>query len=285
MPGYDEVAGMLLGICDELGMRMSGAKVLDYGCGRGDLVRCLRRRGVEAYGADLVEPSLRHFAEQHLAATGEGFGEFERAWRDGRIGPDTYPQRLADGNVGAHDDANGWLKTMTGSPPRLPFDDETFDLVISTSVFEHVLDYRAAFKEIHRVTKPGGHSLHAFPPRWSVPVEPHIRVPIGGILHSRWWLSLWALLGVRAWCQTGMSWRETVAWNEAYYRSGLHYQKRADTNRIVEDIFGNIDYPTREYVRHSPGRAARLGRRLRIPFWGSLLFSFREQMIHMTKQS
>ncbi|MBX6324099.1 MAG: class I SAM-dependent methyltransferase [Rhodospirillaceae bacterium] len=39
---------------------------------------------------------------------------------------------------------------------RLPFPDEAFDLVVCTSVLEHVLDERAAMREIVRVTRTNG---------------------------------------------------------------------------------------------------------------------------------
>jgi ubiquinone/menaquinone biosynthesis C-methylase UbiE len=37
-----------------------------------------------------------------------------------------------------------------------PFDDNTFDLVISTSVIEHIKDYPSYLKEIYRILKKGG---------------------------------------------------------------------------------------------------------------------------------
>ena len=39
---------------------------------------------------------------------------------------------------------------------RLPFRDETFDLIISMSVIEHLNDPPVVFREFHRVLKPGG---------------------------------------------------------------------------------------------------------------------------------
>lgn len=44
------------------------------------------------------------------------------------------------------------------------FDSETFDLIISQDVFEHVLDPAAAFKEVARTLKPGG--IHVFTVPW-----------------------------------------------------------------------------------------------------------------------
>jgi ubiquinone/menaquinone biosynthesis C-methylase UbiE len=41
----------------------------------------------------------------------------------------------------------------------LPFPDGTFDLAVSTQVYEYVADLKAAFAELHRVLRPGGRAL------------------------------------------------------------------------------------------------------------------------------
>lgn len=41
----------------------------------------------------------------------------------------------------------------------LPFDDRSFDLVLCSHVLEHVVDDRAALREMHRVSKLGGRVL------------------------------------------------------------------------------------------------------------------------------
>ena len=46
---------------------------------------------------------------------------------------------------------------------RLTFADESFDLVTSTEVFEHVADDRRGFAEIYRVLKPGGNFVFTVP--------------------------------------------------------------------------------------------------------------------------
>ena|GEM_PF-1329791 len=74
---------------------------------------------------------------------------------------------------------------------RLPYADNSFDMVISQQVFEHVLDQVTAFSELYRVTKPGGHGLHFIPARYA-PVEEHIAIPFGGVMQHRWWYKLWA---------------------------------------------------------------------------------------------
>ncbi|MDD2751953.1 MAG: class I SAM-dependent methyltransferase [Candidatus Omnitrophica bacterium] len=46
---------------------------------------------------------------------------------------------------------------------RIPFRDETFDLVICQSVLEHLTDLEKAFNEIGRVLKKGGKLIIGFP--------------------------------------------------------------------------------------------------------------------------
>jgi SAM-dependent methyltransferase len=61
----------------------------------------------------------------------------------------------------------------------LPFENETFDLVISNHVIEHVgeqVDQFQHFKELRRVVKSGGLIYLATPNRWT-PFEPHFRLP------------------------------------------------------------------------------------------------------------
>jgi SAM-dependent methyltransferase len=46
---------------------------------------------------------------------------------------------------------------------RIPFADNSFDVVVSNQVFEHILDPRPVLVEIHRVLKPGGAFIALFP--------------------------------------------------------------------------------------------------------------------------
>jgi ubiquinone/menaquinone biosynthesis C-methylase UbiE len=50
---------------------------------------------------------------------------------------------------------------------RIPFDDESFDFVLSEQVFEHVQDHPTVLGEIWRTLKSGGVSLHIFPSKYS----------------------------------------------------------------------------------------------------------------------
>lgn len=48
------------------------------------------------------------------------------------------------------------VKIANLSIEKLPFDDNSFDLVTCTEVIEHLEHYRGTLREIHRVLRPGG---------------------------------------------------------------------------------------------------------------------------------
>ena len=240
---YDESVELLLRLLESVGHPMKvGEQLLDFGCGRGQLVRGFRSRGVEAYGTDIAP-----------------------YWE----GEDDSPMLSVIEQVPTY---------------RLPFPDQSMDVVCSTSVFEHVHDYEQSFREIHRVLKPGGRSIHIFPGPWTLPVEPHMFVPFGSVIRSRWWFQLWALLGVRNAFQRGKPWREVAELNFQYAREGIHYEPRSVVRNMVLSIFGNVRYPSKAYLAFSPGRAAKLGRALPIPFYDRMLFAFREQVVFSVKR-
>lgn len=69
------------------------------------------------------------------------------------------------------------FKPVTGT--ELPFEDDSFDVVLSNHVIEHVGDRSTQLHhlcEIGRVLAPGGVCYLAVPNRWGL-VEPHFRLP------------------------------------------------------------------------------------------------------------
>ena len=95
-------------------------RILDVGCGTGLLLRDLARRLPGA--ASLV-------------------------------GIDAAAGMIEQARAGASDPR---LRFEQGSAERLPFPDGAFDLVISTTSFDHWADQRAGLAECHRVLAPGG---------------------------------------------------------------------------------------------------------------------------------
>jgi SAM-dependent methyltransferase len=118
-----------------------GAVVLDYGCGTGTFVEMLRAAGYDAYGVDIRWP-------------GHATDDLE----DSELG--------RQGRLRYYDEGG-----------RLPFEDDSFDVIVSDQVFEHVVPLEASLREIERVLRPGGVAYHHFPSR-SVWREGHIGIPL-----------------------------------------------------------------------------------------------------------
>lgn len=137
-------------------------RVLDYGCGAGEIVKQLMGRKIEVYGCDIFYDGgdYSNYIESHLFDV-------------------------------------GIIKKMNGG--IIPFDAETFDYVINNQVMEHVADINMVLKEMHRVLKPGGVLLSLFPDK-GVWREGHCGIPFlhwfpSGTSARRWYAAAMRMLG------------------------------------------------------------------------------------------
>lgn len=94
-----------------------GESVLDAGCGEGMLLWKMAERGADVSGLDISRPNL-----------------------------DATKKFLDE--KGVQD-----VKLVQGDLEKMPFEDNSFDVVASSHVLEHLPDFDQGLAEIHRVTK------------------------------------------------------------------------------------------------------------------------------------
>lgn len=212
-------------IIRELGSEINlNSTILDFGCGSGALVSQLRKEGYNAFGVDIenyFDGVQKRCQEEGLIKEGEQIFH--------TINMDNY---------------------------RIPFDDDTFDSVISFYVLEHVQNWEQSLAEIKRVLKPGGTSLHIFPSRYSL-VEPHVFVPLACIFQGYPYLAFWAVLGIRNSYQKRLRWHEVTKLNFEYLRTCTKYYPKAEIRRLVASQFGDVSFVEGMYIKYHFGRVRR----------------------------
>lgn len=146
---------------------------------------------------------------------------------------------------------NGIIKLI--SPDyHLPFENNTFHLVVSDQVFEHVKDFPSTLREIKRVLRKGGMGLHIFPARYRL-IEPHSHVPLASIIQQYWWLRVWSGLGVRNKYQKGLCAREAARRNCIYLQSRTNYLTKTELTRILGEYFCKIKFCESVFLKcHKP---------------------------------
>jgi len=114
-------------------------KVLDYGCGKGEILQLLLDNGINTYGVDV------------------------------------YHQGPSEDVLNSELYKSGKIKIIEVNK-NLPFEDKSFDLIVSNQVFEHVSDIDFAVSELNRILKDDGKMYHHFPSS-EVWREGHIGIP------------------------------------------------------------------------------------------------------------
>jgi SAM-dependent methyltransferase len=102
-----------------------GSRVLDLGCGTGELARALASAGFQVTGCDVSPQMLLRAARDRSECA--GWVRLEPDWR------------------------------------TLPFASAAFDVVVAASVLEYVADPRAVLRECARVLRPAGVMLYTVP--------------------------------------------------------------------------------------------------------------------------
>jgi SAM-dependent methyltransferase len=196
-----------------LGHGGTGLRVLDFGCGFGEVVALLRDRGVDASGADVFYDGAD--------------------WSDARL-----QDFLRQGTI-----------RRIGEDGRLPFADDSFDLVISDQVLEHVERLEEAVAEIDRVLTPRGISYHHFPTLDALR-EGHTGIPLAHRLPRGWMRYAWTYALRRA----GLGKHTTghpdpaawTCWKLDWIDRYCFYRSNAEIRRLVADehvvVHREVDY-------------------------------------------
>jgi|GEM_PF-926169 len=131
--------------------------ILDFGAGYGTALLYCLKKGYKAVGIDISKDSANFFRERVKKL------KYEKLWLSRYV--------LSEGE-------------------NLPFKPESFDVVISNQVIEHVNDPKKCVMEIFRVLKDGG-ILYLRAPDYSLSFyEPHYRIFWTPIFNGRTKLSL-----------------------------------------------------------------------------------------------
>ena len=217
--------------CADWVVRAAGegnVKVLDYGCGAGAIVDRLLARNIDAYGCDVFYEG----GDYSVEISSDHF-------KSGRI------RRMENGLI--------------------PFEDQTFDLIVNNQVLEHVDDLDAVLREIDRVLKPGGRVLSLFPDKGVWP-EGHCGIPLLHWFPKRskfrvYYAFALRSLGLGYFTEKKTRWKWSVdfcEWldNWTYYRSQKtirsSFERTVGPCTHIEDHFLEARMPERKLIQLMP---------------------------------
>lgn len=191
----------------------SQSVLLDFGCGSGRYVQELRDHGYQAYGCDIEMK------------------------KEENVDTDAMLK-------------NSLIRKVDIKNYVLPFEDNTFDLIFSDQVFEHVRNYPETLTEISRVLKPTGSCLHIFPSRYKM-IESHVFIPFSSAIKSYWWIRVWVFLGIRN------EWTESKTKKDIskryfnYLRDNTNYLSRRELSKEFKGHFKDVSFCENEFLKSS----------------------------------
>jgi SAM-dependent methyltransferase len=202
----------------------SNPKVLDFGCGSGKLVEYMLLSNIDCYGCDLY----------YKGGTSENL---------------------------PNEDLLKNQKILCMEDETIPFEDGSFDLIVSNQVFEHIPNIAKALKEISRVLKPDGMMLALFPDK-SVWREGHSGIPFLHWFHQNskyriYYVLALHLLGLgyfrdkktslqyaHFWCEWLDNYTNYRSYAELVYEFNLHFNRITHIEHLwLNSRLGNILMP------------------------------------------
>lgn len=202
----------------------SGGRILDYGCGEGQTVALARAHGLDIWGADTFAGFFAGWANSLMPGSRERVRKIEKGHAD-------YP-------------------------------DNHFDLVISNQVLEHVSDPEAVIFDIHRMVKPGGTLIAAFPviETW---YEGHVglyfghRFEPGAVRHI--YFDLCHRLGLGLYRTAFEARSEWLNFAESFLDNSCFYYPHSRLIPAIQKTFGGpVEDMSVHYMQERLGRRAQL---------------------------
>jgi SAM-dependent methyltransferase len=139
------------------------ARILIYGCGYHYPEVALfsssnDTEGIDTAGAFYRDSLIKTAADLQRSEPGNPLLAPLKAWLKKNYYYRRYFRQLQ--KISGQKFSHSQYKLIAYDGIKLPYEDQSFDLVISNSVLEHVDDLDNGFRELARVTRPGGLSYH-----------------------------------------------------------------------------------------------------------------------------
>ena len=198
-------------------------KILDWGCGRGDLVKFLNNQGYDCYGLE-VENSKK--ITKQLA-----------------LNENSFPKNKI--SFIKHDNATEFMSN-------------TFDVVITNQVLEHMSNKIEFINELKRILKTGGFSYNILPAKFRF-VEVHIKMPFVHWLPKnkirKFLITFFNIFKIKHWSECKhLSFKQQVQYyyeysiNKTFYlgandlfkdfkKNGFHVNDYYLKNKILDNLF------------------------------------------------
>ena len=218
------------------------AKILDVGCGNGDLVSLMRQNGYDAFGIDIEFKDGKHIS------TLLNQGIIKKV----EIGDKTR------------------TNLRSGDEYTWPDFNFLFDVIVSRAVLEHVQNLEEFVNASKSVLKPGGICIHYFPSKFSI-IEPHIGVPFGGALTNKTWIKLMCFLGLCFKTNRGNGEKAYL-----YMLNSTAYRRQSE----IDKLFAKVSFQRVEGIGPLQCHPRKIFKFIgRVPFMNKIFSIFRSRVV------